>query len=272
MTNRLIDPQLLERPLAVEWPRLRTRLRVLILACLSSLVLVIPPVALADDFVCGIAGNPAPVTVTGGSFDNVVVPEGGRCFMQFSEVRGNVTALPDSLLTIIRTNVGGNILGDKADMVQVAGGNTIGGDIHIKEGGPNTVAAQEVLIGGNTLTNGDIVVQKMKIEQGLLVGFTGENYLPNGNVTVEDNVIVAGTAPSAGMRIDSQQIAKGNLHVFKNTGPGAKSVMSNNVVNGDIQCYENEAPFVGGPNTGRAPNQPPPFMSGRNQCFGTPGL
>jgi hypothetical protein len=254
------------------------RVRLVVVACAAGVALLVAaPVARADDTVCGIAGNPAIVVLTGGPYDNVVVPEGGRCFIQFAEIKGNVKALPDSLLTIVQTEIGKNVLGDKADMVQVAGGNTIGGDIHIKEGGPNTVEAQEVLIGGNTIINGDILVQKMTIEKGLLVGFTGQNLVQNGNVTVEDNVIVAGTLANQGLRVDSQQIANGNLHVFKNTGPGAKSVMGNNVMKGDIQCYENEDPFVGGPNTGRAPKAVPVFSfppvfppkTAPNQCAGS---
>jgi hypothetical protein len=251
------------------------RTRLVVVACMAALALLVAaPVAQADDTVCGIAGNPAIIVVlTGGPYDNVVVPEGGRCYIQFAVIRGNVKALPDSLLTLVGNEIGGNIIGDKADMVQVQQ-NTIGGDVHIKEGGPNTVEAAEVLVGSNTLTSGDIVVQKMTIVKGLLVGFTGENYVQNGNVTVEDNVILGGTS----MSVDSQQIANGNLHVFKNTGPGAKSVMKNNVSpNGDIQCYENEDPFVGGPNQGRAPKSvivpsfPPVFppTTAPNQCSGT---
>jgi hypothetical protein len=286
MTNRLVDPLLLERPLELEWPETHDRksaprvgvsnkrrassvsgLLMLLLAAL-----VIAPAAQAGDTVCG--GTPTePAVLSGGPYDNVVVPEGRRCFIQFAVIRGNVKALPDSFLTIVQTQIGGNIIGDKADMVQVAGGNTVGGDIHVKEGGPNLLDAQEVNITGNTLTNGDILVQKMRIAKGLLVGFGfGGNDVRNGDVTVEDNVIVAGTDVSQGMRVHAQQIANGNLHVFKNTGPGAKSVMHNDVVRGDIQCYENEQPFVGGPNMGRAPNQPPvvfPPLTGKNQCIGT---
>jgi hypothetical protein len=115
----------------------------------------------------------------------------------------------------------------------------------------------------------------MTISKGLLVtgGFCeGPNEVDNGNVTIQENVIVTGVPPASGMHIDSNQIANGNLHVFKNVGMGAKDVVFNNVLNGDIQCYENDPPFVGGPNMGRAPNQPPimfPPLNGDNQCVGT---
>jgi hypothetical protein len=94
------------------------------------------------------------------------------------------------------------------------------------------------------------------------------NFVNNGNIKVEDNFLMAGEP----LRIGVAQIANGNLHVFKNKGVIPKIVTNNNVTNGDIQCYENDPPFTGGPNTGRAPNQPPfmvPPLTGQNQCSGT---
>jgi hypothetical protein len=246
------------------------KLRVVVLACLAALVLVIPPAAQANDTVCGIPGVPVPIVLTGGPHDNVVVPEGGRCFIQFAVIRGNVKALPDSLLTMVFSEVGGNVLGDKADMMQVFL-NTIGQDIHVKEGGPNPLDAQEVNVGGNQMLNGDILVEKMTIAKGLLVtgDFGGVNQVVNGNVVVQENHSLPSNTQWS---VDQNQIRNGNLHVFKNTGLVVKNVTRNVVTNGDIQCYENQPPFIGAPNAGRAPNQPPfmiPPLSGHNQCVGT---
>jgi hypothetical protein len=242
---------------------MKNKLRLVVLACLAALVLVIPPTAQANDTVC--VGS-----LTGGPYDNVVVPEGGFCFIQFAVVEGNVKALPDSQLFIVFSEVGKNVIGDKADTVQVTLFSTVGENIHIKDGGPNTrTAHQEVLVCGVELPNGDVLVEKMRIAQGLLVTGAfceGPNNVINGNITIEENVIGPGAPPGSGMFIDSNQISNGNLHVSKNVGPGAKAVQGNRVVNGDIQCYENTTPFIGAPNTGRAPNQPP---AGRNQCVGT---
>jgi hypothetical protein len=151
--------------------------------------------------------------------------------------------------------------------------NTVGGNIQIKDGGPNlgVPAWQEVLICGATLPNGNIEVANMTIARGLILDnsyCSAPNILENGNIKVEGNRLTAGE----GMRIGQQFLANGNLHVFKNKGALPKSVMQNTVVNGDIQCYENDPPFVGGPNSGRAPNQPPvafPPLTGKNQCVGT---
>src|SRR5688500_173754 len=103
MTNRLVDPLLLERPLALEWPqgderepvprgggtrkRRASKVSALLVMLVAALVLVLPPAAQADDTVCGTPGNPATVVLTGGPHDNVVVPEGGRCFIQFAVIR-----------------------------------------------------------------------------------------------------------------------------------------------------------------------------------------
>jgi hypothetical protein len=202
-----------------------------------------------------------------------VVPEGGFCFIQFAEIRGNVKALPDSHLLMVFTDVGKNVVGDKADLVQVTLFSTVGGNIHIKEGGPNLASAhQEVLICGVEMPDGNVLVEKMTISKGLLVTDAfceGPNNVINGNVTIAENRILAGAPPGSGMYISSNQISNGNLHVLKNTGAGTKAVQNNRVVNGDIQCYENSPVFVGGPNAGRAPNQPPP-LNGHNQCVGTP--
>jgi hypothetical protein len=248
---------------------MRTRSLLALVSCLAVVAVLVPSAAHADDTIC--AGS-----LTGGPYDNVVVPEGGFCFIQFAIVEGNVKALPDSQLFIVFSEVGKNVIGDKADTVQVTLFSAVHGNIQIKEGGPNTrTAHQEVLICGVDLPNGDILVEKMEIAQGLLVtgGFCeGPNEVKNGNVTIEENEIVTGAPPASGMHIDSNQIANGNLHVFKNFGMGAKDVVGNNVVNGDIQCYENTPPFIGGPNSGHAPNQPPfmmPPLMGDNQCFGT---
>jgi hypothetical protein len=278
---------------------MRARLRLLVLACLSALVLIIPPAAQADDTTCGMEGNPAPFILPPGVYENVVVPEGGHCwilgdsntitingnvtafpdsdlFMRTVSVGGNVTALADSFVRISAlprpTEIGGSVIGDKADYVELQFfGNIVRGNIHISGRGdvPSAAADFGTVICGVRMPNGSIEVEKLTVNFGIFVDnkfCSAPSFLDNGGIKVEDNHVLAG----AEMRVGEAQIANGNLHVFKNTGPGMKGVNNNNVSNGDIQCYENEDPFVGGPNMGRAPNQPPPLMSGRNQCFGTP--
>jgi hypothetical protein len=275
-------------------------------ACLAALALLVAaPVARADDTTCGVAGNPAPFILPPGAYDNVVVPEGGTCwilgdsatitikgnvtafprsrlFMRQVGVGGNVTGLADSVVQMHalpgRTEIRGNVVGDKVDVLEVQfAGNIVHGDIHVTGRGlvPPAQADVGVHICGATLPNGSIEIEKMTISRFIRLDnmyCSAPNTLQNGGIKVEDNYVPAGVE---GMHIGQAQIANGNLHVFKNRGDGPKTVMGNNVMNGDIQCYENDSPFVGGPNMGRAPKSvvvtsfPLPLVTAPNQCSGT---
>jgi hypothetical protein len=274
-------------------------------ACLAALVLVLvaAPVARADDTVCGVAGNPAPFILPPGVYDNIIVPKGGTCwilgdsatisirgnvtafqgsrlFMRQVGVGGNVKGLADSVVQISalpgRTEIGGNVVGEKTDYLELQfSGNIVRGDVHVTGRGrvPAADADVGVNICGLILPNGNIEVEKMTVANfGIYVSnafCSALTFVNNGTVKVEDNHILG----NAVLDVGEQIIANGNLHVFKNTGPGMKSVQFNSVQNGDIQCYENENPFVGGPNQGRAPKSvfvtmfPP--VTAPNQCFGT---
>jgi hypothetical protein len=63
----------------------------------------------------------------------------------------------------------------------------------------------------------------------------------NGNLQVFDN------APTIGLQVAGTGVAQ-NLQVYKTCGAGFKAVQDNGV--GDtIQCFDNDPPFTGGPNT-----------------------
>jgi hypothetical protein len=192
-------------------------------------------------------------------------------------VHGNVKALADAQLNVNQSTVFGNIEGDKADAVNV-NVSTVHGNISAKEGGPALRPGLlncdlgppfdnpcEFQVQGTTVVNGNIQATKMTGSVATI-----SNDVQKGNVQFVDNII--SVAPTGELEIlfiwsNFPRIA-GNLQVFKNTGPGPKFVFQN-PVEGVIQCYENDPPFLGGPNFGRAPDQPPPLMSGKNQCFGT---
>jgi hypothetical protein len=65
--------------------------------------------------------------------------------------------------------------------------------------------------------------------------------IANGNVKIEQNLIIGF------MLVVGNEIA-GNLQAFGNRGPGDKTVQGN-VVGESVQCFENDEPFVGAPNT-----------------------
>jgi hypothetical protein len=96
---------------------------------------------------------------------------------------------------------------------------------------------------------GNIQVEKMigsvLIRRSSIVG--------EGNIKVEDNFI----PPGEFLAVDFNNVVAQNLQVFKNTGAGPKNV-STNTAGESIQCFENNPPFFGGPNT--APKK-------EGQCF-----
>ena len=137
----------------IDYPRVFAVAAALALAALLSVVvmgLTAPP-AKADDTEC--VGILPP-----GTYDNVVVPEGTFCFLSNSMVKGNVKALPDSLLSARDNTIRSNIEGDKADVVDIVSTDgvpdTIEGSVQAKEGNRYTRVC------GQNLTQGNIQVEK----------------------------------------------------------------------------------------------------------------
>jgi hypothetical protein len=288
MTNRLVDPLALARPIVLDRhergsddpePRRRGRskgrassvsaLLVVLVACVGTGIVAAPAAQADTDFQCNF-------TLPPGTYDgNIVVPPGQDCFLTHVTVRGNVKALADSQLNIHDSTIFGNVEGDKADAVNV-NISTVHGNISATEGGPalrptllNCDLAPpfdnpcEFNVQGTTLVNGNMQVEKMT---GSV--WSRSNDIQKGNVQFVDNIIPAAPTDESLFIWSNFRIA-GDLQVFKNTGSGLKLVFQNSVF-GVIQCYENDPPFVGAPNFGRAPDQPPLFppLTGKNQCAG----
>jgi hypothetical protein len=228
---------------------------------LMALAVSAPP-ALADDTRCMEVLPP-------GVYDNVVVPEGRDCFMNQATVRGNLKALPGSRLFVSSSEIRGNVEGDKPEALWLTRGiegNFVGGNVavtgagagapfQVPGGGP--LVHVSVAICDTILPGGNVSIEKSSEETAGTVAVgspileCGGNELEKGNIFVQENfvsefLVVIGNAVG------------GNLQVFKNRGPGAKSV-SLNTVREDVQCKENDQPFVGGPNAAR---------KAEDQCFG----
>jgi hypothetical protein len=221
-----------------------------LLVALTS-VLVAAPGAAANDTSC--TG-----TLTG-THDNVVVPQGAICVLNAAMVRGNVKALQDSRLAVNFSNVGGSIEGDKADVVQV-NATTVRENISIKEAGPPFSGPLpggfficafdfgftpcEALVQNTTVERGNIQLEKIHgtawVAGSLLLSPI------RGNIKVEDNL----ASPIAEFTAVTNNSVEQNVQVFKNKGPGNKLV-SGNTVREDLQCFENDLPFVGAPNVAR---------------------
>jgi hypothetical protein len=182
-------------------------------------------------------GDTPCVGALSGSFDDVTVPLGASCTLQHSTVRGNLRALADAQLYVLGTLVHGNIQGDGARVVQVAGGQ-VDGDIQIVAGtSPGALGA--AVTGGTVVTGGNIQIQQMRTGRILIA----DAHVNTGNIQVTDNVV--------GHRLEILRNFSGaNLQVFENTGAGQKTVAGNTVAQ-SLQCQGNDPPFTGLANTAR---------------------
>jgi hypothetical protein len=229
------------------------RLLALFALLTSAVVLVVAPGAAAGD-------TPCIGTVTG-AHDNVVVPPGATCLLTGATVRGIVFAMADSKLAVSGSSVLGSAEGRRADSVVVAN-STVRENVNIFEGGPAalpvigpfscTVATNvcEAAVLGSTVT-GNVHIEKVtgSVRVGSILIPTLGAPFPNGNVQVYDNIVPAGDD----LVVANNSVAQ-NIQVYKNRGAGNKTVTGNNA--DEIQCFENMAPFVGGPNgTGKKEGQ-----------------
>jgi hypothetical protein len=246
------------------------------LACMVSACQdVAPPVdptatSIGPSFDQGGSDRECTGLTVGGPFDNIVVPPGQRCQLgPGATVKGNVKALENSTLNMLETTVGGNVDGDKAETVQLQR-NTIGGSIQIKEGDSPNNDGFDVFVCDNTVTHGNIQVEKMV--GSIIIGGPGHpvpvvnECLPNrvstGNIKVEDNIVVPlPLLPTAGLVIHGNTVGQ-NLQVFKNRnapGVAAPKTVQNNRVGESIQCKENDPPFVSSGN-----------MASKDECPSSP--
>jgi hypothetical protein len=200
--------------------------------------------AQADDTVC--------VGLLTGTFDNVVVPPGAFCTLQGAQVRGNVKVLENATLQANASRIEGNVQGDKSRGVLLQFQTQVEGDFQVKGGSQSSAGTTGFDI--FTRVGGDAQVEENQGRTFIDTATVGGNIhvlkstgfievefnTVGGNVKIEDNV------PRFGMTILRNQVA-GNMQVFKNRGPAPKQVVFN-TVREDLQCFENDPPFLGGPN------------------------
>jgi hypothetical protein len=210
--------------------------------------------AVADDTVC--------VGPLSGTHDNVVVPPGANCTLSGAIVKGNVTALRSSSLGTNLSRIGGNIEAHRPRFVG-SFGDTIGGNFSVTgaTGDPGFIFPPfnvTVFVCGSSLPNGNIVVKRSMngtVAVGSLLAACPGNTVGKGNIQVEHNFIPPGEALAV-----ARNTVGGNVQVFKNRGPGQKNV-AENVVRQNLQCRQNDEPFVGQPNVAR---------KAEGQCMATP--
>ena len=205
----------------------------------AAVLLVLPSVASAGDTEC--------VGALTGTHDNVIVPPGETCTLAGATVAGTVKAQEDAQLFASDNVVDGNIIGDKAEVMDLRR-NTVGGSIDVKEGETDD-AVDDVQIFGNELPgNGDIKVEKMagEIEVGVTRDPSLGNFVAAGNIFLQENTPVPQEG-FFGLEVSSNVVG-GNLQVFKTMGSAPKAVQNNHVAE-NLQCKENDELFVSAGNT-----------------------
>jgi hypothetical protein len=170
-----------------------------------------------------------------GQFQNVIVPSGGHCLLQDSEVRGNVKALENARLLVQNVIVWGNVEGHKAASVQVVG-STVHGNIKIvKAGDPIFNSA---VVSQTTLPNGNILIEKGRFPfADWIVAF---NTLEKGSIQVVKNGRESPGFPLPNF-IFGNHVAR-DVKVLKNFGSEEK-VVADNTIDGNLQCRKNTGPF-----------------------------
>ena len=182
-----------------------------------------------------------------GPFDNVVVPKNAACTLTGSIVRGNVTVRRGASLLSQFNQIAGNVEGDDPRWVGSLG-DRIGGNFDVTgatgPGFPFQGLSVNVFVCGSTVENGNIAVEKSRggtVAVGTTTPFCAGNDV-GGDIIVQENVI----PPFELLFVDLNNVG-GDLQVFKNRGMGFKSVVGNEVRE-NVQCKENDEPFLGGPN------------------------
>lgn len=198
-----------------------------------------------------------------GTYDNIVVPEGGDCVLSNTIVRGNVIVLRGASLFSTNNEIGGNIEGNRPRWVGSLS-DTIGGNFTVSGAtGPGfgfMGLSVNVFICVADLPSGNIQVQRTRngtVAVGSLIPECFGNSVRKGDIQVQDNFI-----PPFELMAVARNDVGGNVQVFRNRGSGTKTV-AENFVRENLQCRRNDQPFVGQPNVaGKAEGQcsavPPP--------------
>jgi hypothetical protein len=173
--------------------------------------------------------------IVGQTVDNFTVPEGQSCTVIDSTVTGSIKALADSFLYASGNKIEGNVEGDGAEGITLAG-NEISGNVTLKGG--EAPDGDDVFIYDNVLSNGNLRVELMAGDITV-----SDNDAVQGDVEVIENTIGDGYV----LVLDGNRVAKANLRVLNNWGPGGKSV-TNNYGGGTLECRDNDSPFAGFPN------------------------
>jgi hypothetical protein len=195
--------------------------------------------------------------VTGGTYDNVTVPQDGACTLIDSTVAGDVSVKRNAYFEAGNTDIAGRVRADHSLALFIDSESTVGRDVkaddtpevyvfnaEVARGISVDDATAVVQICGNLVSNGDIRVTDSgsDILVGEPVADCAGNTLTHGDIELERNFA------------DIEFVVRGNtvgddIEIFRNKGPVEK-IVSENTGGDELECYGNEEPFTATDNTG----------------------
>jgi hypothetical protein len=147
-------------------------------ACLALGVSLVAAPAAAEERVCR-------GTIGAVALDNILVPQGARCFLNGTRAKGTVKVSRTATLAARNVIVVGNVQAEGATSVAVYDGSRIGGSIQVKQGTAATVA--------NSHVNGDILYDTnrgaLRIEYNRVGGNVQAFQNVSRGLTITRNVI-----------------------------------------------------------------------------------
>jgi hypothetical protein len=206
-------------------------------------------------------------TMSNVTTDNVVVPSGGVCRLNFATVKGSVTVEQNAYFEASQTTVLGDLTAANALTVFLRNKTSVAGSV-------NVVATQQLFVyqasvhGPLSATNavapgfGHAQVCGSQLGGGVEVSGIGPDVLIgdpaagcDGNV-ITGPLSVTGSSAATELAVAGNKVA-GNISVLNNLGAGPKKVQDNTSTGG-LSCLGNDAPFTGEPNG--------PVVSSIGQC------
>jgi hypothetical protein len=218
---------------------------------------------------CAVPPTECNGTLTGKTIpDDLVVPDNGACTIVNSSVGDDVKVGKNAYFQATGSQIAGHVEGNHSLTIFIDTGTTVGDGVEANRTAQlfvfnSTVtgdveawrSSDKAQICGNTI-NGLVHVHRSgtDILVGDPAGDCAGNTIQGGNdVRVHDNftdieLVVSGNTLQGG----------GDLEVNDNSGPAGKAVQNNTGSGGDIECFGNEDPFTGTPNSG--------FADAEGQC------
>ncbi len=196
--------------------------------------------------------------VTGGTFDNVTVPDDGSCTLIDSTVSGNVYVKRNAYFQATNTDIVGKVRATRALTLFIDSESTVGRDVRtfkttqvfifnaeIARGLDVDGTSEVVNICGNLVSAGDINVTRSGTD--ILVGEPladcGGNTVTGGDIEIERSFT------DVEFVVRGNTVTAGDLEVTRNRGPVEK-IVAENQGGDELECSYNEAPFSASGNVG----------------------